>query len=106
MAKSITRNYTLTFEQVFTKAQTAVEKQGYKIYNADKDKGLIQFKTPMSLFSWAGQDMSMKVLDNGNGTTTVDISGVRNITGFMQIYDWGEPGMIAKKVFSRMDNEQ
>ena len=50
-------------------------------------------------------DMSMKVLDNGNGTTTADISGVRNITGFMQVYDWGEPGMIAKKVFSRMDEE-
>jgi hypothetical protein len=32
----------------------------------------------------------------------VDISGVRNTAGFMQVYDWGEPGMIAKKVFSRM----
>ena len=102
MAKSATRSYSLTFEQVFNKAQTAVEKLGYKIYNVDKAKGLIQFKTPQSLFSWTGQDMSIAIKDNGNGTT-VAISGVRNPAGFMQVYDWGEPGMIAKKVFSLMD---
>ena len=102
MAKSATRSYSLTFEQVFNKAQTAVEKLGYKIYNVDKAKGLIQFKTPMSLFSWAGQDMSVKVSDNGNGIVSIDINGVRNPAGFMQVYDWGEPGMIAKKVFSLM----
>ena len=94
MAKSATRSYSLTFEQVFNKAQTAVEKLGYKIYNVDEAKGLIQFKTPM--------DMSIAIKDNGNGTT-VAISGVRNPAGFMQVYDWGEPGMIAKKVFSLMD---
>ena len=61
MPKSVTRNYSLTYEQVFNKAQTAVGKLGYKIYNVDKAKGLIQFKTPMSLFSWAGQDMSVEI---------------------------------------------
>jgi hypothetical protein len=103
MPKSVTRSYSLPYEQVFNRAQTAVEKLGYKVYNVDKAKGLIQFKTPMSLFSWTGQDMSVKVSDNGNGATTIDISGVRNPAGFMQVYDWGEPGMIAKKVFSLMD---
>ena len=105
MPKSMTRNYSLPYEQVFNKAQTAVEKLGYKIYNVDQAKGLIQFKTPMSLFSWTGQDMLIKISDNGNGTVSVDISGVRNPAGFMQVYDWGEPGMIAKNVFSRMDKE-
>jgi hypothetical protein len=105
MPKSSTRNYSLTYEQVFNKAETAVAKLGYRVYNVDKTKGLIQFRTPMSLFSWAGQDMSIAIKDNGNGTITVDISGVRNTAGFMQVYDWGEPGMIAKKVFSRMDKE-
>jgi hypothetical protein len=105
MPKSMTRNYSLPYEQVFSRAETAVAKLGYKIYNVDKDKGLIQFKTPMSLFSWAGQDMSMAIKDNGDGTVSVDISGVRNTAGFMQVYDWGEPGMIAKKVFSLMDKE-
>jgi hypothetical protein len=105
MPKSVSRNYSLPFEQVFNKAQTAVGKLGYKIYNLDKAKGLIQFKTPMSLFSWAGQDMSIQVLDKGDGAVSVDISGVRNPAGFMQVYDWGEPGMIAKRVFSRMDKE-
>jgi hypothetical protein len=105
MAKSMTRNYSRPYEQVFNKTQTAVAKLGYKIYNVDESKGLIQFKTPMSLFSWAGQDMSIAIKDNGNGIVSIDISGVRNPAGFMQVYDWGEPGMIAKKVFSVMDKE-
>jgi hypothetical protein len=103
MPTSMTRDYSLTYDQVFSKAQTAVAKLGYKIYNVDNAKRLIQFKTPMSWFSWAGQDMSIVVSDNGSGTVSVDISGVRNPAGFMQVYDWGEPGMIAKKVFSLMD---
>jgi hypothetical protein len=49
--------------------------------------------------------MSIQVLDKGDGAVSVDISGVRNPAGFMQVYDWGEPGMIAKRVFSRMDKE-
>jgi len=102
MPKSVSRSYSLPYEQVFSRAQTAVGKLGYKIYNIDKAKGSIQFKTPLSLFSWAGQDMSIAIKDNGNGIINVDISGVRNTAGFMQVYDWGEPGMIAKKVFSLM----
>jgi hypothetical protein len=105
MPTSVTRTYSLPYEQVFNKAETAVGKLGYKVYNVDKTKGLIQFKTPMSLFSWTGQDMSIAIKDNGNGTFLVDISGVRNPAGFMQVYDWGEPGMIAKKVFSWMDKQ-
>jgi len=102
MPKSMSRNYSLPYEQVFNKVEIAVEKLGYKIYNIDKAKGLIQFKTPMSLFSWAGQDMAIAIKDNSDGTVSVDISGVRNTAGFTQVYDWGEPGMIAKKVFSLM----
>ena len=105
MPKSLIRSYSQTYEQVFNKAQIAVAKLGYKIYNVDKAKGLIQFKTPMSWFSWAGQDMAIAIKDNSDGTVSVDISGVRNTAGFMQVYDWGEPGMIAKKVFSLMDKE-
>ena len=48
---------------------------------------------------------AIAIKDNGNGTVSVDISGVRNPAGFVQVYDWGEQGMIAKKVFSRMDKE-
>ena len=105
MPNPVTRSYSLTYEQVFNKAQIAVEKLGYKVYNVDKTKGLIQFKTPMSWFSWAGQDMSIAIKDNSDETGSVDISGVRNTAGFMQVYDWGEPGMIAKKVFSLMDKQ-
>ena len=49
--------------------------------------------------------MSISIVDTGNGNCTVDISGVRNPSNFVQVYDWGEPGMIAKKVFKQMDKE-
>ena len=99
------RNYPLPREQVFNKALVAVDKLGYKISNTDKENGLIKFKTAMSLFSWTGQDMSISILDNGNGTCTIDISGVRNPSNFVQVTDWGEVGMIARKVFKQMDKE-
>jgi len=104
MAKPITRDYSLPHEQVFNNALRAVRNLGYKISSVDKTNGLLQFKTQMSLLSWAGQDMSILVLDNGNGTCTVDIGGVRNTSGvFVQVYDWGEASGIANKVFKEMD---
>jgi hypothetical protein len=103
MAKTTSRNYSLTREQVFNKALVAVAKLGYKITDTDKDNGLVRFKTPMSLLSWAGQDMSISIRDKGNGTCTVDISGVRNPSNFVQVTDWGEVGMIARKVFGQVE---
>ena len=54
--------------------------------------------------SWAGQEMSILIVDNGDGTRTVDISGRRSQSGVViQIYDWGEAAGIAKKIFAKMD---
>jgi hypothetical protein len=47
--------------------------------------------------------MSISIRDNGNGTCTVDISGVRNPSNFVQVTDWGEVGMIARKVLGKME---
>ena len=104
MAKPVTREYNVPYQQVFNAALQAVRKVGYKISSIDKVSGLLQFKTQMSVFSWAGQDMSILVLDNGNETCTVDIAGARNPSGvFTQVYDWGEAAKIANKVFKEMD---
>jgi len=88
MARPITHDYSLTNEKVFNTALQSVRKLGYKISSIDKNNGLLQFKTQMSWKSWAGQDMSILVLDNGNGTCTLDIAGARNTSGvFTQAYD-------------------
>ncbi len=104
MAKPVTRDYKFPYQRVFNAALQAVRQRGYKISSIDKINGLLPFKTQMSLFSWAGQDMSILVLDNGNETCTVDVTGARNPSGvFTQAYDWGEAAGIANKVFKEMD---
>jgi hypothetical protein len=104
MAEPITHEYSFPSDQAFNIALQAVRRLGCKISSIDKVNGLLQFKTQMSWKSWAGQDMSILVLDNGNGTCTVDITGTRNASGlFVQAYDWGEAGGIAKQVFAEMD---
>jgi len=104
MAQPITRDYSTAHDQVFNAALQSVRKLGYKISSIDKTNGLLQFKTQMSWRSWAGQDISILVLDNEQGTCTVDITGARNSSGvFTQAYDWGEVSSIGDKVIKEMD---
>jgi hypothetical protein len=103
MGNSETRNFAKPMETVFTAAVKAVRDLGYKIDSLDKANGLINFKTGMSWKSWAGQEMSVLLLDEGGGTCSVDIAGKRSQTGvILQVADWGEKASIAKKVFEAM----
>ena len=104
MPSSVIRKYSLPYERVFNASLQAVRKLGYKISAIDKTNGLLQFKTQMSWKSWAGQDMSILVINNGDESCTVDITGSRNPSGvFVQVYDWGEAEGIAQKVLREMD---
>jgi hypothetical protein len=47
--------------------------------------------------------MSMVVLDFGNRTTNVSITGQRISTASFQLTDWNEAEGIAKKVLGKMD---
>jgi|SRR5450759_2959992 len=104
MASSEMKTYQGPLDKVFAAAQKAVRDLGYKVDSMDKAHGLLDFKTDMSWKSWAGQEMSVMLIDNGDGSVEVSISGRRNQSGVMlQAYDWGEAGGIANKVFGRMD---
>lgn len=104
MASSETKIYHKTLGQAFAAAQKAVRDLGYKVDTLDKTSGLLNFKTGMSWKSWAGQEMSVMIIDNGNGSVEVSVSGRRNQSGVViQIYDWGEAAGIAKKVIAKMD---
>jgi hypothetical protein len=104
MAKSESKNYAHSLDQVFAAAQKAVRDLGYKIDTIDKANGLLNFKTGMSWKSWAGQEMSVMMIDNGDETVEASVSGRRNQSGVLiQVYDWGEAGGIAKKVLAKMD---
>lgn len=104
MAKPITRVYAHSQNWLFNASLQAVRTLGYKIDSIDKVNGFLSFKTGLTMKSWAGQEMSILIVDNGDGTRTVDISGRRSQSGVViQIYDWGEAAGIAKKIFAKMD---
>ena len=64
MAKPETRKYPHPTDKLFNAALMVVRELGYKIDTIDKVNGLLNFKTGMSWKSFAGQEMSVLVLDN------------------------------------------
>lgn len=104
MAKPIIKNFNKDATKLFSASQKAIRDLGYKTEQLDKESGLINFKTGMSMRSWAGQSMSIMIIDEGD-SCEVSISGVRNQSGvIVQVYDWGEGKKIAKKVFDKIEN--
>lgn len=103
MASQESKNYSHSQEKLFNLSLKAVREFGYKIDSLDKVNGLINFKTGLSWKSWGGQEMSILILENGDKTCSVDISGRRNSAGVIpQVYDWGEASGIAKKIFEKI----
>jgi hypothetical protein len=48
--------------------------------------------------------MSILILDNDDGTCTVDITGSRSVSGTLaKVYDLGEASFIADKIFKEID---
>lgn len=91
-------------DAVFAAGQRAVRDLGYKIDAIDRANGLLNFKTGMSWSSWAGQEMSVMFVENGDGTIEVSVSGRRNQSGVvLQVYDWGEAKKIANWVLANVD---
>lgn len=81
-----------------------VARLGYTLGSADRENGIVTFETGMSMSSWAGQAMSAQVLDMDEETVQVTIGGAGKAHGDqLQIYDWGESGKIASKVFAELD---
>lgn len=95
--------FSTTLDQAFSCAQKAIRDLGYKVDLLDKPNGLLNFKTGMSWSSWAGQEMSVMIIDNGDNTVEVSVTGRRNQNGVvLQVYDWGEAKGIASKLLARM----
>ena len=104
MSKSVVQNYNVPPEKVFVACVQAVQKFGYKIDQLDKSNGLITFKTGTSMWSWQGQEMSIVILDLGNGLTNISIAGKMQKSGINpQIYDWGEGEKIGNKIAQELD---
>ncbi|MBM3407324.1 MAG: hypothetical protein FJY25_08320 [Betaproteobacteria bacterium] len=104
MSEAVTKVYKSTQSEIFSAAQRAIRDLGYKVDRLDRTNGLLTFKTGLSWKSWAGQEMSIMLIDLSSTEVEVSLSGKRNQTGvIVQLYDWGEVNGIANKVLEVMD---
>ena len=102
---SETRTYPHPQAKIFNAAMKVVRDLGYKIDSIDKANGLLNFKTGMSWKSFSGQEMSILILDNGDGTCSVDIAGKRAAGGFPQMIDWGEVSSLSSALFTKIEQQ-
>jgi hypothetical protein len=105
MGEAITKVYQSTQSETYAAAQRAIRDLGFKVDRLDKANGLLTFKTGLSWKSWAGQEMSVMLIELADRETEVSVSGKRNQSGvIIQLYDWGEVEGIATKVLMAMDD--
>jgi len=101
--KTISKMYEIRKDLLFDFALQTIKELGYKFNGIDKNSGLITFETGLSWKSWAGQQISVMILEHGN-SAEISISGVRKQTGvIVQLYDWGEAKSIANKIIQKID---
>jgi hypothetical protein len=105
MAKAVEHEFDASAGHVYQALLTAVTEAGYSVGNTDRDSRSISFQTGMSMKSWSGQAMTATVLPLGDSRAKVSAGGIRKRTFGRpaQVYDWGEKGKIAEKLFSRID---
>lgn len=97
------RNYNVSKSKMMDIVVSSIKSLGYKIDSIDKENGLLNFESGISMKSWAGQSLSIYVEETSTNTVSVYISGVRKQSSIKQLYDWGEAKGIAKKVFEEIE---
>lgn len=99
MAKPLVMEYAADAATATKAVTAAVARLGYTLKGVDKENGLVTFETGMSMKSWAGQSMSVHIMEVGEKTSQITMGGKRNAHGAqMQVYDWGEAAGIASKI--------
>jgi hypothetical protein len=104
MAKSVISKYKSNTPQTINALMTTIARSGYTLGSVDKENGLITFETGKSMSSWAGQSMSVLVVDVDDEFVEITINGTMKSHGDqLQVYDWGEAAKIAKNIFLELD---
>lgn len=93
-------------QRVFTAARLVTAELGYSVSLADADSLTLTFNTGMSIRTWAGQDLTVSVLEHATGSR-VSVGGSTATrgnpwTGGGQITDWGERTKLSEEFLSRL----
>lgn len=102
MAKPLVMEYVADIDKAMKVLTTAIARLGYTLKGVDKENGLIAFETGMSMHSFAGQSMSVHILEIGD-RVQITIGGTRKAHGAsLQLYDWRESEAIAANIFDQI----
>ena len=109
MAKDETfeERYEAPPDRVWEALEQAVAGLKYEVRERDGASRLLEFNTGLSLWSWSGQDLEARVMDEGQGTTRLVLTGKiarRGLSSF-QVVSWGEKGRVARKVLARVGEQ-
>lgn len=103
MAKPVVKQYASDEAKAIKAVTAVIARLGFTLKGVDQVNGLVTFETGMSWSSWAGQNMSVHVMDVSNGVQ-ITVGGTLKAHGAqIQAYDWGEAAKIAGKVFDQLD---
>lgn len=97
-----TRAYKSTREKLFELLIRTVSDLGHRLENANKDAGLVVFKTRSSLNTPSGHEGSIVIVPIGADTCEVRIT--MSYKG--QLWDGGEGKKIAQNIFDRVEAEE
>lgn len=87
-------------DKVYSAALEVIASE-WRVEQANKDSGIISFRSGMSKWSWKGQDLSLLVMEVEGGTKVIANAEKRGD----QAVTWGEGGKLAKKAI-RMIGEK
>jgi hypothetical protein len=103
----VARTYEFEFdappEQVFSETVSAVSSLGFSILHREDEPTSLTFNTGASIWSAAGQDMTVRALPLSPSSSKLVISGRTARKGKEAQYgSWGERGRIAKGLATRV----
>jgi hypothetical protein len=106
-SKTVEQTYNASADRTYAAVLRTASEMDYSIGNSDAVSKTVSFNTGMSMKSWAGQDMSVTVFDDGASHSRVVIGGKRaqrgNFGGGGQLFDWGEKKKLAASFLERLD---
>ena len=89
--------YSADYDRVYSEALNAVALLSWEITHSEKDAGIIQAKTPMSLWTY-GDKVTIRLTDLENGNIRVDVS-----SGTNQAVDWGKNNANISNFYRKLD---
>ena len=89
--------YSADYDKVYSEALNSVALLSWEITHSEKDAGIIQAKTPMSLWTY-GDKVTIRLTDLENGNIRVDVS-----SGTNQAVDWGKNNANISNFYRKLD---